>query len=173
MAFVDRADVKALVGPPGTAARYDILASCVAELARVRLVTFAANARGLATARDAKTSSLSTINSGGGGGGGGGGGAGSSSSNVCGDGMTDVNTSLPPIDIAASAMLWRAATGAKGFSGRALRKLPLAAHALHARSIGAGGFGAKGSSPTSLSALDFCSALVAAVDSEKEARAGL
>jgi hypothetical protein len=33
LAFVDRADIKAYIGPPGLAARYDILRSCVLELA--------------------------------------------------------------------------------------------------------------------------------------------
>jgi len=37
-AFIDRADIKLYVGPPGVAARYDILASCMLELRRAQLV---------------------------------------------------------------------------------------------------------------------------------------
>ena len=33
-AFVDRADIKQYVGPPGVAARYQILGSCLQELGR-------------------------------------------------------------------------------------------------------------------------------------------
>ena len=33
-AFVDRADIKQYVGPPGVAARYQILSSCLLELGR-------------------------------------------------------------------------------------------------------------------------------------------
>ena len=40
IAFVDRADIKAYVGPPSLAARYEILRSCVKELYRVGLLTF-------------------------------------------------------------------------------------------------------------------------------------
>ena len=36
-AFVDRADIKQYVGPPGVAARYQILSSCLLELGRVAL----------------------------------------------------------------------------------------------------------------------------------------
>lgn len=39
IAFVDRADIKAYVGPPSLWARYEILRSCVKELCRVGLLT--------------------------------------------------------------------------------------------------------------------------------------
>lgn len=39
VAFVDRADIKAYVGPPGHSARYSILASCLLELVRAKIVT--------------------------------------------------------------------------------------------------------------------------------------
>lgn len=39
LAFVDRADIKCYIGPPGVRARYDILRSCVEELVRRKLVT--------------------------------------------------------------------------------------------------------------------------------------
>ena len=38
LAFVDRADIKAFIGPPSAAARYEMLRGCIAELARVRIV---------------------------------------------------------------------------------------------------------------------------------------
>ncbi len=39
LAFVDRADLKQYIGPPGMKARFHILKSCIAELVRVNLVT--------------------------------------------------------------------------------------------------------------------------------------
>ena len=47
IAFVDRADIKAYVGPPSLAARYEILRSCVKELYRVGLITFKSVMHGL------------------------------------------------------------------------------------------------------------------------------
>jgi cytidylate kinase len=38
LAFVDRADIKCYIGPPGVRARYDILRSCVEELVRRKLI---------------------------------------------------------------------------------------------------------------------------------------
>ena len=39
LAFVDRADIKAFIGPPPLHARYEILRTCVQELQRVGIVT--------------------------------------------------------------------------------------------------------------------------------------
>eukprot|EP00897_Mesotaenium_endlicherianum_P000571 jgi/Mesen1/10514/ME000083S10019 len=39
LAFVDRADIKQYIGPPGVAARYDILRSCILELMRASIIT--------------------------------------------------------------------------------------------------------------------------------------
>ena len=39
IAFVDRADIKAYVGPPTLQARYEILRSCIQELFRVGILT--------------------------------------------------------------------------------------------------------------------------------------
>ena len=39
LAFVDRADIKQYIGPPGPRVRYDILKTCVDELMRVGIVT--------------------------------------------------------------------------------------------------------------------------------------
>jgi pachytene checkpoint protein 2 len=38
LAFVDRADIKCYIGPPGVSARFEILRSCVLELMRRELV---------------------------------------------------------------------------------------------------------------------------------------
>ena len=38
LAFIDRADIKAYIGPPSAAARYEMLRSCVAELTRVGII---------------------------------------------------------------------------------------------------------------------------------------
>uniref|UniRef100_A0A453C7L4 Pachytene checkpoint protein 2 homolog n=1 Tax=Aegilops tauschii subsp. strangulata TaxID=200361 RepID=A0A453C7L4_AEGTS len=40
IAFVDRADIKAYVGPPTLQARYEILRSCIDELFRVGILTY-------------------------------------------------------------------------------------------------------------------------------------
>jgi hypothetical protein len=158
VAFVDRADIKALVGPPGIAARYDILSSCVSELARVGLVCYAAGTSALASSHAAKgfaeeaaaaasaaTDSMAIEAAGGGGGAG---------------------LSRAAVDVTASVALWQAAVCARGFSGRALRKLPLAAHALYARG---GGF-AVTKAQAAISASAFVAALAAAVSAEKAAR---
>jgi len=39
IAFVDRADIKAYVGPPTLQARYEILRSCLQELIRTGILT--------------------------------------------------------------------------------------------------------------------------------------
>lgn len=39
IAFVDRADIKAYVGPPTLQARYEILKSCLQELMRTGILT--------------------------------------------------------------------------------------------------------------------------------------
>lgn len=41
IAFVDRADIKAYVGPPTLQARYEILRSCLQELIRTGILTIA------------------------------------------------------------------------------------------------------------------------------------
>lgn len=39
IAFIDRADIKAYVGPPTLQARYEILRSCLQELVRTRILS--------------------------------------------------------------------------------------------------------------------------------------
>ena len=38
LAFVDRADIKAFIGPPSVRARYEILRSCLSELSRAGIL---------------------------------------------------------------------------------------------------------------------------------------
>ena len=38
LAFVDRADIKAYIGPPSLRARYEMLASCLTELSRAGIL---------------------------------------------------------------------------------------------------------------------------------------
>jgi hypothetical protein len=141
VAFVDRADIKAYVGPPGTRARYDILASCVRELVRVGIVALDGS---LADAGAAKV--LVT---------------GTPAGDVPMAGGAGASPSGAGVDAGMSGLLWRAAAEAGGFSGRTLRKLPLQAHAMFVRSEGVG-------VPTSGAA--FGAALLAAVRAEKQAR---
>lgn len=211
VAFVDRADIKAFVGPPGAKARYDIIASCVTELARVGVVSLgppgagaaaalalggsasasagaaasvslgassasststvsaAADARRnpafrLGTAAEAKQASAATttaaaaaapapapVSSW------------SAAAAPTADAM-DADAGLPgaalpaDVDAAASALLWRAAAAAEGFSGRTLRKLPLQAHAMYVRAPRCTG-------------QQFANAVLKAVLAEKSARA--
>jgi len=107
-AFIDRADIKQYVGPPGVSARYEILASCVAELRRAKvidafdpLLAF----RELQPLLPQPPADFALL------------------------------SSLPPSDSASQAprhsmMLHALAAQCEGLSGRALRKLPFLAHAL-------------------------------------------
>jgi SpoVK/Ycf46/Vps4 family AAA+-type ATPase len=153
VAFVDRADIKALVGPPGTLARYDILASCLRELARVGLVTLQPPGAALGSAREARAAAESA-------------GAaapqGGSSS-----GPSSISSAAPSalLDLAASASLWRTAAASQGFSGRTLRKLPLAAHALFMR-----GASSQSQERRGIPAARFAEALFAAVREERASR---
>jgi hypothetical protein len=138
VAFVDRADIKALVGPPGALARYDILASCVRELVRVGLVALSPAGAALGSAREARAAAereeaeAGAAEAAGAAGAAGAAAAGSSSSSAGGAGGAAQAAS---IDAATSATLWRTAAASFGFSGRTLRKLPLAAHALFMRGL--------------------------------------
>ncbi len=138
LAFVDRADIKAYIGPPGLGARYDILRSCVMELALKGVIeaspeseaecesalpppwcelpaAFVESARAQATA-------LGAARSGGGGSGGG---------LFSGKGAREaplLALPLPRATLPGEALL-AVAAAAEGLSGRALRKLPFLAHA--------------------------------------------
>jgi hypothetical protein len=183
VAFVDRADIKALVGPPGTTARYDIIASCVNELVRVGLVRLEASkgsaaaatakavAPGARLATAAEVRALARAAAGGplpllvaggpadsmavdGAGAGAGAAAASASSS-----STGSLALLPAVDEAASLALWKTAVAAVNFSGRTLRKLPLQAHAMYVRA-------------RVVSGADFGVAMLRGVQAEKTARVG-
>ena len=142
VAFVDRADIKALVGPPGALARYDILASCVRELVRVGLVALSPAGAALGSAREARAAAeREEAEAGAGeaagaaGAAGAGGAAGAASGSSSSSSSAGGAAQAASIDAATSATLWRTAAASYGFSGRTLRKLPLAAHALFMRGL--------------------------------------
>ncbi|CAA7404841.1 unnamed protein product [Spirodela intermedia] len=102
IAFVDRADIKAYVGPPAVQARYEILRSCVQELVRTRVVTPPQENENIVLPsygllRETMGASVSP----------------------------EVGGSADPI----SKLLLQVAEECKGLSGRSLRKLPFLAHA--------------------------------------------
>jgi len=161
VAFVDRADIKAYVGPPGHSARFSILATCLLELVRAKIVTLCeidsrTPCTKLLTA-DEVVEALTIIKE-------------ANQIAATADDMVDDGvskdeannkTNLTAIaasvflgaraeelraivmskcsrisstaDIATSLYLWQAAEKAIGFSGRSLRKLPLQAHSMFLR----------------------------------------
>ncbi|KAK8958371.1 hypothetical protein KSP40_PGU014798 [Platanthera guangdongensis] len=101
IAFVDRADIKAYVGPPTLQARYEILRSCLQELVRAGILRYSQDHQDLVlpnycTLKE-KLHSLET---------------------------TELEGSL-----LLCKRLLEAAEACKGLSGRTLRKLPFLAHA--------------------------------------------
>ena len=182
VAFVDRADIKALVGPPGCLARYDILASCVTELCRVGILALSPVGCALGTAREARAAAeaeaVGAPGAGAGGSGSGSGlagagaGAGSGAAGAAagaagssaGEGGSAAAPAAACIDARTSATLWRTATASHGFSGRTLRKLPLAAHALFMRGA------APARERKAIPGARFAEALLAAVREERASR---
>ena len=101
LAFVDRADIKAYVGPPGLKARYEILRGAVAELERAGLVGADAPDEHLPGPFSRETAaSARTL-------------------------AADARVARRPQS--SSTLLAVAALACEGFSGRALRKLPFLA----------------------------------------------
>ncbi|KAH9313151.1 hypothetical protein KI387_028186 [Taxus chinensis] len=100
IAFVDRADIKAYVGPPTVQARYEILRSCHQELLRAGI---------LVSLDNGEIPLLSYANL---------------QHCINADGLNHVEGSL-----SLSKSLLEAAEACEGLSGRALRKLPFLAHA--------------------------------------------
>ncbi|GMH35950.1 hypothetical protein BSKO_03818 [Bryopsis sp. KO-2023] len=98
LAFVDRADIKAFIGPPTIRARYEILRSCIAELQRAGIISGGADESILSMVEYMRRA-------------------------------TGVHASCSSPALAVSSALHGAAEACKGFSGRALRKLPFLAHA--------------------------------------------
>lgn len=134
VAFIDRADIKAYIGPPSERARYDIIASCMAELMRVGVInapvtlpSHAEAAHALEGVHRARSAALPAPAPAA---------AGSASAGVQVEAASavppEVLTTLPAA-VATAVVLCEAARAADGFSGRSLRKLPLQAHAKFVR----------------------------------------
>ena len=149
-AFIDRADIKQYIGLPPAAARFQVLASCVSELARVGLLTStpewlpweAAQAawEGVQRQLEAATGRAS---------------AGAAAATAAADttvpawlgqlALSDVRACLTSAgeggdDVengSLSVLLAAVAAATDGMSGRALRKLPFLAHASHVQVVGA------------------------------------
>ncbi|KAG0526292.1 hypothetical protein BDA96_06G133400 [Sorghum bicolor] len=101
IAFVDRADIKAYVGPPTLQARYEILRSCIQELLRVGILTYP---QGSSVPCILNYSTLEE-------------------KKHC------PEAAEPHGVFQLSSLLYEAAKLCEGLSGRSLRKLPFLAHA--------------------------------------------
>ncbi|KAI3897892.1 hypothetical protein MKW92_011589 [Papaver armeniacum] len=99
IAFVDRADIKAYVGPPTLQARYEILRSCIQELTRTKILTDQQEPLILPSFASLREK-LNAPN---------------------------IHESLGPLELAKQ--LLEASEICEGLSGRALRKLPFLTHA--------------------------------------------
>lgn len=99
IAFVDRADIKAYVGPPTLQARYEILRSCLEELLRTKIIS----------TRDGHYSlpSYSSLK----------------------ERLNIQGTEVPQSYRTLCKQLLEVAEACEGLSGRSLRKLPFLAHA--------------------------------------------
>ena len=125
-AFIDRADIKQYIGPPGPAARYEILRSCVHELCRAGLVRAPAGAAALAPAKLLREMMPSP--------------APAFEQLLALSGPADAPHSLGGAGGTRHAMmLYAVAEACEGISGRALRKLPFLAHALFGQGGSDGG----------------------------------
>ena len=155
VAFLDRADIKAFIGPPARSARYAILVSCVLELVRVGLVCLVASSIDeveIAASYEGAVEGKARL---------------ASAEEVVElmQSRAESSTTMSLlIDKDASLLLWRAAGAAQGFSGRTLRKLPLQAHAMYVHSR------SEKARETALSASQFARALIRAVSAERSAR---
>ena len=110
LAFVDRADIKAYVGPPSVEARYQMLRSSLEELAAAGIVTdggalpaYAATAAPEERPQDSCCMQL--------------------------EGAEEGEDAAAAAALQLGRRLAAVAAGAEGFSGRTLRKLPFLAHA--------------------------------------------
>ncbi|XP_050378176.1 pachytene checkpoint protein 2 homolog [Argentina anserina] len=101
IAFVDRADLKAYVGPPTLQARYEILRSCLEELIRTGVLSSFEGCESFMLPNYA--SLKEKLN------------------------MPQIHDTHTPLHL--SRQLLETAEACEGFSGRSLRKLPFLAHA--------------------------------------------
>ncbi|XP_009604467.1 pachytene checkpoint protein 2 homolog [Nicotiana tabacum] len=99
IAFVDRADIKAYVGPPTLQARYEILRSCLQELLRTGVLSNSQDAYHLLPNFAGLRENLSIV------------------------------TTESQMSLHLGKQLLEAAEACEGMSGRSLRKLPFLAHA--------------------------------------------
>eukprot|EP00798_Chlamydomonas_sp_ICE-L_P005534 gene5534-4168_t len=118
-AFVDRADIKAYIGPPSLAARYEILRSSLVELIRAGIISGDKDHVAQLLPFPSGPSSLPVS---------------FSSSTDGGNQELELMEHMVKGDenslaSAASQLLLNAATACEGFSGRSLRRLPFLAHA--------------------------------------------
>ncbi|KAF3630387.1 hypothetical protein FXO37_28496, partial [Capsicum annuum] len=101
IAFVDRADIKAYVGPPTLQARYEILRSCLQELLRTGI---------LSNSQDGDHLVLPNFV-------------------ILKENLHEVVPTEPQMSLHLGQQLLEAAEACEGMSGRSLRKLPFLAHA--------------------------------------------
>ncbi|XP_068308760.1 pachytene checkpoint protein 2 homolog [Pyrus communis] len=107
IAFVDRADIKAYVGPPTLQARYEILRSCLHELIRTGILSHLEDCDSMLSNF---TSLREKLN------------------------MPEVQDAQTPLHLCKQ--LFETAEACEGLSGRSLRKLPFLAHAALANPYG-------------------------------------
>ena len=147
VAFIDRADIKAYIGPPGLGARYDILRSCVRELAAKGVISTA----GAAMEDDSSDAALPPPW------------AALPPAAVAAARAAGPHVPPPARDAPPGLALLAASAAADGLSGRALRKLPFLAHAT------AGDAAAEQTATVS----EFLEALYATVMNERADRAAM
>ncbi len=119
-AFIDRADIKQYIGPPGAAARYDILASCVCELRRVGAIAPFEPLLPIGALKPHLPSPPPTLER-----------VLKLGAEACAPEGGGISPSL-----LNSSALYALATACDGLSGRALRKMPFLAQALFVPSAG-------------------------------------
>ncbi|KAF8072859.1 PCH2 [Scenedesmus sp. PABB004] len=160
LAFVDRADIKAYLGPPSEAARYEILRSGVLELARAGVVAGLSSPKALIPYKE-----LCLLPAPGGGPAAAAAAAPAAAARGGSSGSDDAMSEAEAAAAAEAQQLSRAlgevVAACAGFSGRSLRKLPFLAHAT------------ADSLPTPAAPLEFLAAMRAAAAREAADRAEL
>lgn len=153
VAFIDRADIKAYIGPPTVRARFEMLKDSLGELIRVGIVGATSPLCSFAEAEMAAQAQQTQDN-----------GRRQSAAGMQVEGQGDSCTGdEPPCERGLlGAQVLQIAEAAQGLSGRALRKLPFLAHA-------GGGFVPGEPCPAHV----FMAAMAAALNAEKEDRVAL
>ncbi|KAK1359650.1 pachytene checkpoint protein 2-like [Heracleum sosnowskyi] len=104
IAFVDRADIKAYVGPPTLQARYEILRSCLEELLRTGILSYSQMQDGVGLQSLPNYCTLK-------------------------EKLSVAVTQEPQTSVHLCQQLFEVAEACEGLSGRSLRKLPFLTHA--------------------------------------------